>query len=270
MTIFRLFKGRVEKREAISNALLHLVHEGTGFCVTGTFPAEDLWFDANANQYKFWFWTFNGQPAHPDPSDPAPPIPPLGIDCVSRAVQWYFKTGGNGGPPTMYLWAFNMGTGTFENDSPIAAPPEAVGQNHVVTQDKAWTLTAKSSIGSGNLAQPFHHWWVTGSSPQAQGANTLVVAQGVGGSAIAFYGTDPSEESATPDPGKFTEFKPGKDALAEVKAGSYDFHDLRDFLNRVQQRLDRLEQQVDRGHSFIQSAERPRVDGPDLPRSKRR
>ena len=262
------FKGRVEKREALTNGFLHLEYEGTEFCVSGTFPAEFEWSDTDGNHYKFWFWTFDGMPAYPDPSDPAPPIPPVGIECVSKAVQWYYKTGTTGEIPTMFMWAFSMGTGTFLNDSPIAAPPEAVGQNHVVTQDKSWILTAKDYIGSGNLTEPFHHWWRTGSSPQAQGAKNLTVPQGLGGSAVAFYGADPAEKPPGPDVGKPTIVKPHKDTLPEVKAGSYDFEDLRDFMNRVQRRLDQLEQKVDRGHSFIRSAERPKIGGPDPTRGK--
>jgi hypothetical protein len=260
--LFRLFKGRVERREALSNALLELIHESTGLCVSGVFPALHP-AHYSGKDYAFWFWTINGIPLSPDPTAPNPLLPPDGFDCVSRAVQWYFQTGGSGGPPTTYLWAFDMKKGAFVNESPVAAPPEAAGQNHVPTQGQGWTITAKDSIGSGNLTQPFHHWWKTGSAPQAQHVKQLAVAQGESGAAIAFYGTDPSDAVVVPGGGGM-EWKPTKDALEEVKAGSYDFRDLFDvsvFLRRVNDRLERLEHEIARGQSFIGGRERPKVGG---------
>jgi hypothetical protein len=259
---FRPFKGRVERREALSNKLLELIHVSTGMCVSGVFPAlHPAHYDGK--DYAFWFWSINGFPLSPDPTVADPLLPPDGYDCVGRAVQWYYQTGGTGGPPTMYLWAFNMATGAFASESPVALPPEAAGQNHVPTQSQGWTIIARDSIGSGNLTQPFHHWWRTGAPPQAQHDKQLDVPQGLSGSAVAFYGTDPGG-GTVPGPGGGIETKPIKDTGAEVKASSYDFRDLFDmsiYMRRVNERLDRLEHEVARGQSFISGPERPPVGG---------
>jgi hypothetical protein len=264
-TTFRLFKGRVERREALSNKLLELIHQSTGLCVSGVFPALHPAHYAGQD-YAFWFWTVNGVPLHPDPTVPNPILPPEGYDCVSRAIQWYYPTGPGNGPPTMFFWAFDMKTGTFASEAPAAAPPEAVGQNHLPTAGQAWTIVAKDSIGSGSLAQPFHHWWKTGSAPQAPYDKQLDVPQGVSGAAIAFYGTEPGDGVGTPVDFGDVASKPTKDALEEVKAGSLDFKDLFDvsiYMRRVNERLDRLEHEVTRGRSFISGEERPRIGAND-------
>ncbi|MCZ6662327.1 MAG: hypothetical protein O6951_05315 [Actinobacteria bacterium] len=260
-------KGSIESRVIVSNALIHKDLEVPEWCLPTMSPnaLTTLPHPDPGSLYHFLFWTFDG---HPNPGDPGAPdvdIPPMGFDCVHRAVKWYYVGGGPGDKVSrFFMWAFNMETGSFAAESPVAAPPEAAGQNHVVTQNQGWTIVAKESIGNGNLAQPFHHWWSTNaSSPQAQYDKNLVLAPDVGGSAIAFYGQDTVDAPKPPDHGGIT-FKRTKDALAEIKGSSYDFTDLFDFsiYERLVERIDRLEQQVHRGQSFIRGAERPPVSGP--------
>ena len=263
-SVFQYLKGRVEKREAVWNTFLWLVHQSTGFCVSGTFPAEDPWTAPGGQEYAFWFWTVNGKPAHPDATDPSLQLPPPGVECVGRATQWYYKTGPSGGPKTLFLWAFNMKTGSFANESPVYAPPEAAGQSSVLTAEQDWTITAKDSIGSGNQTQPFHHWWKTGSQPQAPYQTTLYVPKDTTGSAIAFYGEVEGGAVLTPGGGGGVSTKPIKDALAEVKGTGLEFENLFDmsiYVRRLSDRLDRLEEEIKRGRSFISGPERPTVGG---------
>ena len=271
--VFVKVRGSIESREIVSNILIHKDLEGPEWCLPTMSPnaLTPLPHANPALDYHFLFWTFDG---HPNPDDPGAlqvDIPPTGLECVHRAVKWYYAAGGPPGEvPTFFMWAFNMASGSFSAESPIAAPPEAAGQNHVLTPNQGWTIIAKDSIGTGNLAQPFHHWWRTNvNSPQATHDKNLVLAQGVGGSAIAFYGEDAVDVPKPPDPGGIA-VKPTKDAVAEVKGASYDFRDLFDFsiYERLVERVERLEQQVHQGQSFIRRAERPPVSEPGSRRNK--
>ena len=231
-------KGRLEQRVASTNQLIWLDHIAKEYCLEGRWWAKPELLGPDGTKYGFWFWTLDGVPAPGDRTDRDQYLPPTGVTCIGKAVQWYLPVGGSG-PPNVTVRAFNMNTGQFfkvgnQPASPIADPPEAKDQLTLSTENQEWSLTAKGEMGD----QPFHHWWASGSSPQAQWEDTLEVGQDQYVLAVAFYGKIP-ENYGKP---------PGTDIEEEGFVPPWE-PVFRNFLNGILQRIDRLEKRVERNHS---------------------